>query len=157
MRRDGMTTPCIAGKILEVNLSDAKLAERPISDAMVEKYLGSRGIAAKILWDETDKDTDPLSPENVLIFSTGTLMGTGAPCAGRVTVTTKGPATGRYLKTSAGGHWGPKLKYAGYDILVIKDKAPKPVYIFIDEQGVHFKDASHLGERRQRNHKTNSG
>lgn len=139
-----MTIPCMAGKSFVVDLTNQRTVERPISDLMVEKYLGSRGIAARILWDETDKDTDPLGPENVLIFSTGTLMGTRAPCAGRVTVTTKSPATNMYLKNSVGGHWGPKLKAAGYDIVVLKGKAKKPLYLFINDEGVHFKDAGHL-------------
>ena len=66
---------------------------------LVEKYLGGRGYGAKLLWEETDENTDPLGPDNVLIFSIGTLTGTGAPCAGRLTVTTRGPATNMYLKS----------------------------------------------------------
>jgi aldehyde:ferredoxin oxidoreductase len=138
-----VSIPCIAGKILEVNLTNRKITEQPIPDEMIETYLGGRGVAAKILWDNTDKETDPLGPDNVLIFSTGTLTGT-APCSGRVTVTTKSPATGMYLKTSAGGHWGPKLKAAGYDFIVIKGKAKKPVYLFVNQDGVQFINADHL-------------
>lgn len=145
-----MIVPCMAGKILIVDLTNEKIKKKPISDEMVGKYLGSRGIAARILWDETDKDTNPLGPDNVLIFSAGTLMGTNAPCSGRLTVTTKGPATNMYLKSSAGGHWGPKLKFAGYDILVIKGKAEKPVYLFIDDKGIQFRDAEHLWGKNTR-------
>jgi len=71
-------------------------------------------------------------------------MGTLAPCAGRVTVTTKGLATNMYLRTRVGGHWGPKLKSAGYDTVVIKGKAKGPTYLFIDNGGVHFGKAEHL-------------
>ena len=139
-----MTVRCMAGRILVVDLTNEKIEEKTISDLMVEKYLGARGIAARMLWGETGRETDPLGPENVLIFSTGTLMGTGTPCSGRVTVTTKSPATNMYVKSSAGGHWGLQLKYAGYDVLVLKGKAKKPIYLFINNKGVHFKDARHL-------------
>lgn len=139
-----MTVPCMAGKILIVDLTNGKIGEKPISDEMVQKYLGSRGIGAKILWDETDKNTEPLGSDNVLIFSAGTLTGTFAPSSGRVTVTFKSPTTNMYFKSTTGGHWGSKLKYAGYDILVLKGKSKKPAYIFIDDGKVSIKDADHL-------------
>ncbi len=139
-----MTVPCMAGKILIVDLTNKKIGEKPISDEMVEKYLGSRGISAKILWDGTDRNTEPLGADNILIFSAGTLTGTFAPSSGRVTITTKSPATNMYLKSSTGGHWGSKLKYAGYDILVVKGKSKKPAYIFIDNKEVSIRDADHL-------------
>jgi len=139
-----MVVPCMAGKILIVDLTNGKINEKPISDEMVEKYLGSRGISAKILWDETDKNTEPLGSDNVLIFSAGTLTGTFAPSSGRVTVTFKSPTTNMYFKSTTGGHWGSKLKYAGYDILVLKGKSKKPAYIFIDDGKVSIKDADHL-------------
>ena len=142
-----MTIPCMAGKTLLVDLTKEKIESQAILDHTVEKYLGSRGIAAKILWDETDKKTSPFGSANVLIFSAGTLTGTFAPSSGRVTVTTKGPATNMYLKSSTGGHWGSKLKYAGYDIVVVKGRAKKPVYIFIDDNRVSIKDAGHLWRR----------
>ena len=107
-----MAIPCMNSNILVVDLTNGKIEERPIPDEMVEKYLGSRGIAAKMLWNETDKDTDPLGSDNVLIISVGTLLGTTAPCVGRVTVTTKSPATNMYLKSSSGGRWGSRLKSA---------------------------------------------
>jgi len=139
-----MAVPCFAGRILIVDLSNEKIDEMPISDAMVEKYLGGRGIAAKLLWDETDKNTDPLGPDNALIISAGALTGTFAPCSGRITVTTKSPATRMYLKTSSGGHWGSRLKYAGYDLLVIKGRAVHPVYLFIDNGIVNIRNADFL-------------
>lgn len=138
-----MSIPCIAGKILEVNLTDQAIYEKTISDEMIEKYLGSRGIAAKLLWDDTSNKTDPLGPDNILIFSVGTLTGI-APCAGRLNVTTKGPATGMYLKSNVGGHWASKLKGAGYDMLVVKGEAKKPTYLFIYPGGVQFINAEHL-------------
>jgi len=141
-----MTVPCVAGRILTIDLTSRKIEEKPLPEEMIRRYLGSRGIAAKMLWDETDKDTSPLGPENVLIFSIGTLTGiqTTVPCSGRVTVTTRSPATNMYLKTSAGGHWGSKVKSAGYDILLVTGKAENPVYLLIDDQGVQFRDAAHL-------------
>ncbi len=139
-----MSVPCMAGKILIVDLTKGKIGEKPISDEMVEKYLGGRGIGAKILWDETDKNTEPLGSDNVVIFSAGTLTGTFAPSSGRVTVTFKSPTTNMYFKSTTGGHWGSELKYAGYDILVLKGKSKKPAYIFIDDGKVSIKDAGHL-------------
>jgi len=138
-----MSIPCIAGRILEIDLTSRELAVKTIPDEMIKTHLGGRGIAAQMLWDNTGKDTCPLGEDNVLIFSTGTLLGT-APCSGRVGVTTKSPATGMYLKNSVGGHWGLKLKAAGYDFVVVKGKAKKPVYVFIHQNGVHFLDADHL-------------
>jgi aldehyde:ferredoxin oxidoreductase len=87
---------------------------------------------------------DPLGPENVLIWSPGTLSGTSAPSSGRTSVTCKGPATGLYLKVSVGGHLGAELKYAGYDYLVISGRASHPVYLWIDDDRVEIREAQHL-------------
>ncbi|MFQ5874865.1 MAG: aldehyde ferredoxin oxidoreductase family protein, partial [Dehalococcoidia bacterium] len=107
-------------------------------------FLGGRGIAAKILYQRVKAGIDPLGPENVLIFSTGTLTGTSAPSSGRSSMTCKGPATGLYLKASVGGHLGAELRYAGYDYLVVSGKAREPVYIWIDDQVIEIRDARHL-------------
>lgn len=134
----------IAGKILHVDLSKEQIWTEPVPEEWVRKFIGSRGINAKILWDTLKPGIDPLSPENTLIFGTGTLSGTFAPTSGRTTVTCKSPATHLYLKTNVGGHWGTELKFAGYDYLVVQGAAKDPVYLWIDNGKVEIRDARHL-------------
>jgi len=131
-------------KILYVDLTKENTWVGEICKENIEKYLGSRGINAKLLWEEKSIDHDPLDPKNVLIFSPGLLTGTSAPSSGRTTVTFKSPLTGIYLKSSVGGHWGTALKFAGYSTLVVKGKAQNPVYIFINNGQIQIRDASHL-------------
>ena len=114
----------LAGAILRVDLTRGVVQREPLEPAQVVKYLGARGYNAKLLWDLVPKDCDPLGPENPLIFGTGTLTATSAPTSGRTTVTCKSPATGLYLKTNVGGHWGAELKFAGYDYIIFTGKAP---------------------------------
>jgi aldehyde:ferredoxin oxidoreductase len=133
-----------AGKLLHVNLTSGKIAPKPLDEKKVLKYLGARGFNARLLWDLVPPGADPLGPENLLIFGTGTLTGTSAPTSGRTTVSSKGPATGLYLKTSVGGHWGAELKFAGYDYLVIEGRAAKPVYLVIRDGAVEIRDAAGL-------------
>lgn len=132
------------GKILHVDLSSEKIWEEPLSKKFAMKYLGSRGINAKLLWDFVTPDTDPLGSENVLIFGAGSLTGTAAPCSGRTTITFLSPATGLYAKSNVGGSWGAELKYAGYSHIVIRGKAIKPVYIWIENDNIEIRDASKL-------------
>lgn len=132
------------GTILHVGLSTAKIWKEVLDKDSIANFIGGRGIAAKILWDETKKGIDPLSEENILIFAPGLLTGTHAPCSGRITVTAKGPATNLYLKTSAGGHFSTALKMAGYDCLVIEGVSNKPVYLWINNKKVELRDASDL-------------
>ena len=133
-----------AGKILYVDLSNGKVANKPLDDKEVLKYLGARGYNARLLWDMVPPGVDPLGPENVLIFGTGTLTGTSAPTSGRTTVTCKGPATDLYLKTNVGGHWGTELKFAGYDYVVVQGRAPTSVYLLIRDGTLEIRDAGHL-------------
>lgn len=131
-------------KILHVDLSTKEFWEEKLDIDTWKKYLPSRGINAKLLWELTDENTDPLGKENVLIFGAGAFSGTTVPCAGRVTVTFKSPATGMYFKSNAGGHWGPELKKAGYNNLVVHGKADSPTYIFIKNNRVEFFEAEQV-------------
>ncbi|MBW1962892.1 MAG: aldehyde ferredoxin oxidoreductase family protein [Deltaproteobacteria bacterium] len=133
-----------AGKILYVNLSTGEVEKRTLYPEEVLKYLGSRGFNAHILWEMVPPGIDPLGAENVLIFGTGTLTATSAPTSGRTTITCKGPATGLYLKTNFGGHWGAELKFAGYDYIIIKGRSPQPVYLLIQDERVEIRDAREL-------------
>ncbi len=132
------------GKILRVNLSTKKISEEPINEELAKKFIGARGYAAKILFDEVDPNIDPLGEKNKLIFATGPLTLTPSPTSGRYDVVTKSPLNNVIAGSNSGGYWGPELKKAGYDILIIEGKSEKPVYLWISEDKVELKDASHL-------------
>jgi len=134
-----------AGTILHVDLSRRRVWKEPLSVEMGGRFLGGRGINAKLLWDLIGEPRiGSLDRRNVLIFGAGTLTGTSAPSSGRTTVTCKSPTTELYLKTSMGGHWGAELKFAGYDHLVIHGASSKPVYVWIKDADVQVRDASFL-------------
>jgi aldehyde:ferredoxin oxidoreductase len=107
-------------------------------------YIGGSGLAAKRLWEMTCKETDPLGPENVLIFMTGPLTGTKVPLSGRHEVVAKSPLTGIYGESDVGGRWGTELKKAGFDGVIVTGKSSKHIYLWINESGVEFRDAEHL-------------
>jgi aldehyde:ferredoxin oxidoreductase len=130
--------------ILNVDLTSRKVWREPVPAEDAADYIGGRGINAKILYERVPKGLDPMSPDNLLIFGTGALNGTLAPCSGRMTVTTKSPATGLYLKSSSGGHLGAEMKRAGVDYLVISGASKTPVYLWIKDQEVEIRPAEHL-------------
>lgn len=117
------------GKILEVDLTEGKVSETPLDIDLATKYLGGKGFAARYLYDHLPKGSDPFSPENLLVFATGPLTGTLFPGSGRSIVSTKSPATGLWLDANCGGSFGPELKMAGYDALVIRGRLLDP-YLF---------------------------
>ncbi|HOF02609.1 MAG TPA: aldehyde ferredoxin oxidoreductase family protein [Atribacterota bacterium] len=130
------------GKVLHIDLNNKKTWIEEIKREDWMKFLPGRGLAAKLLWDLTDEKTDPLGNNNVLIFSTGGFTGSILPCSGRTTVTFKSPATNMYFKSNVGGKWGAELKFTGYGYLVIHGKADSPIYIYINNDKVYFKDAT---------------
>jgi aldehyde:ferredoxin oxidoreductase len=132
------------GKLLRVNLTDGTLTTEALSPALARDYIGARGLGTKLMYDEVDPKVDPLSPENKLMFVTGPLTGTMAPTGGRYDVVTKSPLTGTIAASNSGGNWGPELKCAGYDALIFEGKAEKPVYLWIEDDKVEIRDASHL-------------
>ena len=133
-----------SGTILRVDLTEEKINKEPLPMQVAKNFIGGSGIAAKILYDEVGAEVKPYDPENRLIFSTGPLTGTLSPASGRLNVTTKNPLSMGYGDSNSGGFWAPELKFAGYDVLVIQGKAKKPVYIWIDDDHVELRDASHL-------------
>ncbi|PKM81154.1 MAG: aldehyde ferredoxin oxidoreductase [Firmicutes bacterium HGW-Firmicutes-14] len=133
-----------AGRILRVNLTTKEIITEPLDRGLARAYLGQSGINARLLFDLTGPDVDPLSPDNPLIFGVGPLTGSLAPCSGRFTVTSKSPLTGIFGDSNCGGHWGPELKNAGYDHIVITGKAEHPVYLWINDDRVELRDACHL-------------
>ncbi len=132
------------GKILRVDLSDEKIREQELSKELAYEWIGGRGWAIKILWDELEPGTDPLGPENKLIIATGPLTGTIVPNSGKVVVAAKSPLTGGYGDGNIGSHLGHMLKMSGYDAVIVEGRAKKPVYLWITPNGVEIKDASHL-------------
>jgi aldehyde:ferredoxin oxidoreductase len=132
------------GDILYVDLSDGHFRREPYNLELAERYIGSRGYNARLLWDLVGPGVSPLGPENVLIFGCGLLTGTSVPCSGRSTITCKGPATGVYLKTNVGGQWGAYQRYSGFSYIVISGASPKPVYLWIDDGQVELRSADDL-------------
>lgn len=134
----------LPGTILHVDLGSGTIEKEPLTEELRLKYVGGRGINVKILFDEVGPDVDALSPENRLLFSAGAFSGTSAPCIARFNVTSKSPLTGIFGDSNAGGNFGPALKRAGIDNIVIKGKANEPVYLWIDDGKVEIRPAGHL-------------
>lgn len=131
-------------KILRVDLGAGTCTEEPLNMAWAQDYLGSRGLATKYLVSEIDPRVDPLSPDNKMIMATGPLTGTMASTGGRYTVVTKGPLTGAIACSNSGGFFGAEMKFAGWDMIIFEGRAPKPVYLFVDNERAELRDATHL-------------
>ncbi len=132
------------GFILEVDLSRGNI-ERVATDPKLTKlHLGGQGTAGKILWDRVPPEVEPFSPDNLLIFSAGLMISTPMPGANRTVVNTFSPQTGLYSHSMFGGFFGPEMKHAGYDKIVIRGKAPDLVYLWIDNDKVEIRDATHM-------------
>jgi aldehyde:ferredoxin oxidoreductase len=132
------------GSIVDIDLSTGHIARRGIDAPFAREFVGGMGFSCKILFDEVGANVDPLSPDNVVIFANGPLTGSRAPCSGRTEVTTKSPLTDHVGTGNTGGHWGTLLKHAGIDVLVVRNKADKPVYLQIDDGTIGLKDATHV-------------
>ena len=133
-----------AGKILDIDLSRRKVEKRPLDEKTALNFLGGRGLNGSVLYNEVKPGIDPMGEENLLIFGVGPMTGTLSPGSGRFTVTSKSPLTGIFGDSSCGGSWGAELKFAGYDQMIIRGKADKPVYLFIDGKEIQIKDAMGL-------------
>lgn len=133
-----------AGKILEVDLSNEKITETKLDEKLARDFIGGRGLGVKILYDRVGPEVKPLDPENLLIFATGPLTGTLSPTSGRHCVVTKSPLTNTISDSQSGGYWGAELKFAGYDAIIVRGKAKKPVYLWVRDGGAEFKDAKAL-------------
>ncbi|WP_455391896.1 aldehyde ferredoxin oxidoreductase family protein [[Eubacterium] cellulosolvens] len=134
----------IWGKLLRVNLCTGKCTTKKLSKQINKDYLGGRGLGVKIIYDQLDPRTEPLSAKNILIFATGPLTGTTAPTGGRYEVITKSPLTGTITGANAGGYFGAKLKKAGFDGILIDGKARNPVYLYINNDDVELRTAGEL-------------
>lgn len=132
------------GYNLEVDLSRGSIERVETDPRDTELHLGGLGTNAKILWDRVPPETDPFDPENLLIFSAGLLVGTPAPAANRTIVSTFSPQTKLMAYSMMGGFFAPELKYAGYDKIIIRGKSPGLVYLWVSNDKVEIRDASHL-------------
>ncbi|MHC1575262.1 MAG: aldehyde ferredoxin oxidoreductase family protein [Candidatus Methanogasteraceae archaeon] len=134
-----------SGKILEVDLNTSRLTNRSIDEKTARKFLGGKGLGLKILYDDFKPDVDPLGPDNIIVFATGPATGTSFPTGGRYHVMAmKSPLTGGIGSSNSGGRWGPLLKAAGYDAVVIKGASDTPVYLKIVEGAAELVDATRL-------------
>ena len=131
-----------AGTILRADLSNEVVRREPLPDVLVENFIGGRGFVAKMLYDEIVPGIEPFDPQNLLIAATGPLTGHFLPASGKTHFGTKSPATGGYADSNMGGHFGPQLKYAGYDVLVITGKAERPSFLFIHDDTVEIRPAA---------------
>jgi aldehyde:ferredoxin oxidoreductase len=132
------------GYNLEIDLSRGNIERVETDPKLTELHLGGLGTNSKILWDRVPPESEPFSPDNLLIFSTGLLCGTLAPGANRTIVTTYSPQTLLMGYSMMGGFWAPELKYAGYDKVIFRGKSPNLVYLWINNDKVEIRDASHL-------------
>jgi len=132
------------GTILRVNLTSGAATREATDMQRARQYIGARGLGAKYLFDEVDPRIDALSPDNKLIFAPGPLTGSFAPSTGRYNVVTKSPLTGAIAASNSGGSFGPEVKFAGYDMIIIEGRAAHPVYLWIQDDKVEIRDAGAL-------------
>ena len=132
------------GNILRVNLSSHSTSVESLDELILRRYLGGAGFVAYYLWKELKQGTDPLSPDNKLIFALGPVSGINLAGASRVCIGSKSPLTGGIAKSEVGEFWPTWLKRAGFDAIIVEGKAEKPVYLWINNDEIAIKDASHL-------------
>ena len=132
------------GNVLDIDLTAQTCKTYPLDMEIARQFIGGRGLGARILWDMVGPGVDALSPENVLIFTNGPLTGTGYQTSNRFSVTTKSPLTGTVLDANSGGFWGMQFKKAGYDVMIVRGKSERPVWLEIKNNQVTFHDAREL-------------
>jgi len=133
-----------AGAIARVNLSTGEIKKEKINEEWARLFIGGRGYGSKIIYDEVDPKIDPLAPENKVVIATGPVGGSNAPASGRTMVITKAPLNGTIACSNVGGFFGPQLKQAGCDMVIIEGKAEKPVYLWINDGNIEIREAQHL-------------
>jgi aldehyde:ferredoxin oxidoreductase len=132
------------GRLLHVNLSNSKVHVENLNEEWARQFIGGSGLGAKFLYEMTDERTDPLSPENPLIFMTGPFTGTSVPLSGRHAVVCRSPLTGIFGESDVGGSWGANLKRAGFDGIIVTGRSERPVYLWLHDGRWEIRDASHL-------------
>ena len=140
-----------AGKILHIDLTTSRVRTEPTSN-YTSRFPGGRGINQWILLNELDPRVTPFDPENIICFGAGALTGTLAPGAARLNIDSKNVMTGGIGSGNAGGWFAAELKYAGYDNIVVRGKAEKPVYIWIEDDRVSLQTGGRPLGQRDRGH-----
>ncbi len=130
------------GKLLRVDLSAGAIQDEPLNESYAHAFVGGSGLAARYIYDMVDGDTDPLGPGNPLVFMTGPLVGTAMPSAGRCSVCALSPLTGIWGEANTGGFFGPELRFAGYDGVIITGRAEGPVWLSVVEGQAELHDAA---------------
>lgn len=144
------------GKMAYINLDDNSVVIKDLDPKIAEEYVGGANLSAKLTYDLlSDNDyevlkSDPYASINPLIFSTGPLTGSAAPCSGRYCVTAISPLTGIWGESTSGGFLPVILRRCGYDAIVITGEAKQPTYIFINDTNIEFKDASNIWGKNTR-------
>ena len=139
-----MTMLGYQNNVLRIDLTKKSAKAEPLRMDWAEKYIGSKGLAIKYLYEELEPGIDPLSPDNKLLLMTGPTTGTPVPCSGKLSISAKSPATGTINDCSIGGHSALQIKYAGYDAIILEGALKEPGYILIEDDKIQFKDASDL-------------
>ena len=129
-------------KLARINLTTGEIKVEKLDIDMAKKFIGGRGLGTKMLYDEGCATVDPLSAENKLIYITGPLTGAAAPSSGRYMVVTKSPLTGMIASSNSGGIWGAKLKYAGWDALIVEGEASEWTYITVEDDKIELHNAA---------------
>ncbi len=132
----------LAGKTLRINLTTGEIKHEKTDAELYKQWYGGRGVIAKILYDEVPRDADPLGPENVFIVNAGIMSGCFIPGGAKVSFGSVSPLTNGHGDSNMGGHFGPELKYAGYDMIIFKGISPKPVFLYIDNDTIELRDAA---------------
>ncbi len=132
------------GKIVRADLTTGEISYENIDEETARKYIGGVGLAAKIVWDETTANTEPMSPESPLIFTTGPLTGSIVPSTSRYIVAGLSPLTGIWGQAHSGGNWADELRHAGFDGVVVTGESKQPVYLWLHNGKAEIRDAGHL-------------
>lgn len=135
------------GKILRVDLTHRTTTVEKLDEALYRLYPGGKALAGYILLRELPPHTEPLSPDNLLVLANGLLTGAPFSTATRFTAAARSPLTGAYGESEAGGFWGPELKMAGYEAIVIRGRADAPVYLLVRDDQIEIRDARGLWGR----------
>jgi len=133
-----------AGTLLKVDLTHGQVMRQPLDEVLARNYIGGRGFTSRLQYDLIPPSVDPLGPDNVVIIAPGPLTGTSAPSSGRFTVGGRSPLTGILGDANSGGFWGAVLKKAGYDLILVHGRSPRPVYLWINDDRVELRPATHL-------------
>jgi aldehyde:ferredoxin oxidoreductase len=132
----------LAGTTLRIDLTTGEIQRFSTDEELFRRWHGGRGVIAKILYDEVPRNADPLGPENVLIVNAGIMSGCYIPAGSKVSFGSVSPLTNGHGDSNMGGHFGPMLKFAGYDMIIFSGISPKPVFLYVDNDAAELRDAS---------------